>query len=247
MDTLFVILFSLSFIALIIGLIKPDIVLRMLPVAKRTRKFVLIYFGIATVLFFILIGVTAPPISESEANVERIEQEEKAEKIMKEQEESEKELEKREKELEEREKELEEKEKEATANKESEKKEVAAKPKKKTEKKEVAAKAKKKPKKKEATETNSQQQAVSMAENYISYTAFSKSGLIEQLEFEGFNNTDATYGAENISVDWKQQAVKMAENYLDYSAFSKSGLIEQLVFEGFSNEFATYAANEVGL
>ena len=93
----------------------------------------------------------------------------------------------------------------------------------------------------------SQQQAVKMAQNYIAYTAFSKSGLVEQLKFEGFVNEDATYAVENIDVDWKEQAVKMAENYLDYSAFSKSGLIEQLIFEGFSEEFATYAANEVGL
>ena len=86
-----------------------------------------------------------------------------------------------------------------------------------------------------------------MAQSYIAYTGFSKSGLIEQLKFEGFDNADATYAVEKIDVDWKEQAVIMAENYLDYSAFSKSGLIEQLKFEGFNEELATYAANEVGL
>lgn len=60
-------------------------------------------------------------------------------------------------------------------------------------------------------------------------------GLIKQLEFEGFDNSDATYAVENIGIDWREQAVKMAENYLEYTAFSRSGLIEQLKFEGVSD------------
>lgn len=81
-----------------------------------------------------------------------------------------------------------------------------------------------------------------MAGNYISYTAFSKKGLIEQLVYEGFEKSDATYAADNLDVDWQEQAVKMAQNYLNYTAFSKSGLIEQLVYEGFSKEHGTTAA-----
>lgn len=95
--------------------------------------------------------------------------------------------------------------------------------------------------------TPSQQNAVGMAEDYLDFTAFSKSGLIEQLKHEGFNDEDATYAVSQISVDWQEQAVDMAFNYLDYSSFSRSGLIEQLIFEGFSNEHATYAVDEVGL
>lgn len=95
--------------------------------------------------------------------------------------------------------------------------------------------------------TPSQQNAVGMAEDYLDFTAFSKSGLIEQLKHEGFNDEDATYAVSQISVDWQEQAVDMAFNYLDYTSFSRSGLIEQLVHEGFSNEYATYAADEVGL
>jgi len=41
-------------------------------------------------------------------------------------------------------------------------------------------------------ETLEQQNAVSTAQDYLNYTSFSKSGLIEQLEFEGFSNEDAT-------------------------------------------------------
>src|SRR5690625_980837 len=96
-------------------------------------------------------------------------------------------------------------------------------------------------------ETLSQQNAVSMAQDYLAYTAFSRSGLIDQLEFEGFDNDDATYAVDKLNVDWKEQAVRMAQNYLDYTSFSRSGLIDQLIFEGFSNEDATYAVDEIGL
>lgn len=113
--------------------------------------------------------------------------------------------------------------------------------------KEEAEKAEKKEEDKKNAETASQTQAVKMAESYISFTPFSKSGLIDQLVFEGFSNQDATYAAESINVDWKEQAVKMAESYLEYSPFSRSGLVEQLVFEGFSNDVANYAATEAGL
>lgn len=96
-------------------------------------------------------------------------------------------------------------------------------------------------------ETVSQQQAVKMAMSYLDYTAFSPSGLIEQLVFEGFSEADAKYAVNSIRVDWKEQAVLMAQNYLDYTAFSRSGLIEQLVFEGFSYDVALYAVTQVGL
>lgn len=96
-------------------------------------------------------------------------------------------------------------------------------------------------------ETLSQRNAVSMAEDYLDYTSFSESGLIEQLEYEGFSNEDANYAINQITVDWQEQAVKMAEDYLDYTSFSRSGLIEQLKYEGFSNEHATYAVDQIGL
>lgn len=103
------------------------------------------------------------------------------------------------------------------------------------------------PAEEETTETLSQKNAVGKAEDYLNYTAFSKSGLVEQLEYEGFSNEDATYAVNKVEADWKQQAVLKAEDYLNYSSFSRSGLIEQLEFEGFSNEEATYAVDEIGL
>ena len=141
-------------------------------------------------------------------------------------------------------KEQEEQEAKEQAQKEQEAKEAEEQAKK--EEEEKARKEEEARKAKEASVTVSQKQAVSMAQEYLNYTAFSKSGLIDQLEFEGFNTEDATYGVENITVDWQEQAVVMAREYLDYTSFSRQGLIDQLTFEGFSTEHATYAASQVG-
>ena len=95
--------------------------------------------------------------------------------------------------------------------------------------------------------TVSQKNAVKKAESYLDYSAFSRNGLIKQLEFEGFSNADATYAVDNIIVDWNEQAVKKAKSYLDYSAFSRNGLIKQLEFEGFTYEQAVYGVEQNGL
>lgn len=163
---------------------------------------------------------------------EKKEEEEKSAKIEKEKEEKEKQAK-----VEEEKKKQEEEKEQAKIEEEKEKQEEEK----------AQAKIEEQKKEKEVTETNSQQQAVKMAQSYIDYTAFSRSGLIDQLQFEGFNGEDATYAVDKINVDWRAQAVKMAQSYLDYTAFSKSGLTEQLKFEGFSDEDAAYAVNEVGL
>jgi len=62
MENLFFILLLISFICLVVGLIKPRLVLRFLR-GDKTRKNVILIFGITTVLFFMLFGlVTAPPV-----------------------------------------------------------------------------------------------------------------------------------------------------------------------------------------
>lgn len=94
--------------------------------------------------------------------------------------------------------------------------------------------------------TLGERQAIRAAQNYIDFKAFSKSGLIEQLEFEGYSRTEAEYGVENITVDWNEQAALSAQAYLEYSNFSRSGLIEQLKFEGFTTAQAQYGATAVG-
>ena len=69
------------------------------------------------------------------------------------------------------------------------------------------------------------------AKDYLDYTAFSRSGLINQLvEFDGFSTADATFAVDHITVDWNEQAAKAAKDYLDVSGFSRSGLIDQLEY-----------------
>ena len=87
---------------------------------------------------------------------------------------------------------------------------------------------------------NWSEQAIKSADNYLDVSAFSRTGLIDQLEFEVFSNSDATAAVDAVSVDWNEQAAASAEQYLDFMSFSRSELIDQLVFEGFSQEQAEY-------
>lgn len=88
--------------------------------------------------------------------------------------------------------------------------------------------------------------ALRSAKNYLSFMAFSYNGLIDQLEYEGYTLSEATYAVDNCGADWNSQAVKSAKSYLSFSAFSYSGLIGQLEYEGFTTEEATYAADNCG-
>ena len=88
--------------------------------------------------------------------------------------------------------------------------------------------------------------ALNTAKQYLNYTAFSYKGLIDQLEFEGYTNAEAKFGADNCGADWNEQAAKCAQQYMDYTSFSRSGLIEQLEYEGFTKEQAEYGAKAVG-
>ena len=103
------------------------------------------------------------------------------------------------------------------------------------------------------TLTNSQEQAIGAAEDYLDYTAFSRKGLIHQLSSDagsGFSKADATFAVDHITVNWNEQAAKAAQQYLDYSHFSRSGLIHQLESEagsGFTHKQAVYGVNKAGL
>ena len=97
-----------------------------------------------------------------------------------------------------------------------------------------------------STVTLGQKNALAKAKSYLSFSAFSYKGLIEQLEFEGFSKEEATYGVDNCNADWNEQAAKKAKSYMSHSSFSRSGLIEQLEFEGFTKEQAEYGAKSVG-
>lgn len=96
------------------------------------------------------------------------------------------------------------------------------------------------------TATLGEKNAAAKALSYLRYSAFSREGLIDQLEFEGFSHTEAVYGADQSGADWYEQAAKKAEQYLKYSSFSRSGLIDQLEFEGFTRSQAEYGVKAVG-
>lgn len=99
----------------------------------------------------------------------------------------------------------------------------------------------------EPASTVSQRNAVRSAEDYLDFAAFSREGLIKQLEFDDFSTADATFAVDHITVDWNEQAAKAAEGYLDFSGFSRGGLIAQLEFDGFTPAQAAYGAAAAGL
>lgn len=76
--------------------------------------------------------------------------------------------------------------------------------------------------------TVSQQNALKKAKDYLRVLAFSYSGLIEQLEYEGFSYNDSLYAVNNCDANWNEQAKKKAAQYLSVMSFSKEGLISQL-------------------
>lgn len=94
--------------------------------------------------------------------------------------------------------------------------------------------------------TMGEMNALGSANNYLRFTAFSYVGLIEQLEYEGYTNQEATYAVDNCGADWNEQAAKKAEEYINTMSFSRNGLIEQLKYEGFTSEQVQYGVSAVG-
>jgi hypothetical protein len=92
--------------------------------------------------------------------------------------------------------------------------------------------------------TAAMENAIGTASSYLDYSAFSRTGLIGQLEYEGYATGDATFAVDHLKVNWNEQAFKSAKSYLEYSSFSLSGLIGQLQYEGFTYEQASYGANK---
>ena len=66
LNTLFALLFFVCLIALIIGIIKPQLVVRWGSEEKRNRKSVLKFYGIGVVAMFILFGVTSEGTKKTE-------------------------------------------------------------------------------------------------------------------------------------------------------------------------------------
>lgn len=94
--------------------------------------------------------------------------------------------------------------------------------------------------------TLAQQNAIGTAQDYLDFSGFSRTGLISQLEYEGFSAEDATFGADNAGADWNAEAAEAAADYLEYSSFSRQGLYDQLAYEGFTDAEIQYALAQVG-
>ena len=85
------------------------------------------------------------------------------------------------------------------------------------------------------------------AKSYLSYSGFSRDGLVAQLEYEQFSHEDAVYGADNSGGNWNEEAAQKAKSYMDMQGYSRDGLIAQLKYEKFTQEQAEYGAKAVGL
>ena len=85
MDNLFLLIFLLSIVALIVGMIKPDWVLKFLEEGKRNRKHVFLVFGISLIASLILFGMTTDASENEEVTedqVEEAEEEEEEEEVV---------------------------------------------------------------------------------------------------------------------------------------------------------------------
>ncbi len=98
--------------------------------------------------------------------------------------------------------------------------------------------------------TGPQNNAVRAAKNYLSFSGFSRDGLINQLSSDagdGYNVTDATIAVDSLNINWNKQAVRSAKNYLSFSGFSCKGLINQLsssAGDKYTNSQANYGARQ---
>jgi hypothetical protein len=95
-------------------------------------------------------------------------------------------------------------------------------------------------------ETLAEKNARKSAEMYIKTVPLSYSGLISQLEFDGYSKEEATYGADQCGADWFAEATECAQNYLDTMGMSRTELYNQLEYEGFTDEQIEHALEEVG-
>jgi hypothetical protein len=95
-------------------------------------------------------------------------------------------------------------------------------------------------------QTMGERNALEKALDYLDLTPFSREGLIDQLEYEGFSRDEAVYAVDHCGADWNAQAARKAQSYLDLMSFSRSGLIDQLEHDGFTHRQAVYGVEAVG-
>jgi hypothetical protein len=100
--------------------------------------------------------------------------------------------------------------------------------------------------------TQQQKSAVAEANQYLSTSAFSKQGLIDQLDSPdggGYSVNDATVAVDSLTTNWNTEAVQAAKEYLQTGPFSCNDLIQQLDSPDggeFTVAQATYGAQQSG-
>ena len=87
--------------------------------------------------------------------------------------------------------------------------------------------------------------AVNSAKIYLKSMAASKTKIISFLKKKGFNEEEATYGAENCGADWYDQALRMAMSYLNVQEFTYEQLALQLMIEGFTEDEIIYVLSVI--
>ena len=94
--------------------------------------------------------------------------------------------------------------------------------------------------------TFAQLNCLEKAGQYLHSMFFSRSGLADQLAFEGYEPDDIEVVMKWLDndVDYNEQAKYKAQEYLETMPFSLQDLIGQLEYEGFTPEQAQHGANE---
>ena len=90
--------------------------------------------------------------------------------------------------------------------------------------------------------TAQEKNALAAALLYLNAMPFSHDGLVEQLKYEGYSESEAAFAADNCGADWNEQASLAAKQYLNLFPFSEEDLIAQLEFDGYTHEQAVHGA-----
>ena len=92
------------------------------------------------------------------------------------------------------------------------------------------------------------QNCYDQAMSYLDFMAFSRNGLIHQLQHDGYTDnaiSNALDLLEKYYVSWDTEAVKKAQEYMETFSFSQQRLYEQLIHDGFTEGQANYGASYV--
>jgi len=216
MDNLFLLLFLASFVCLIIGIVKPTVFSRFIK-GEITRKKIGLIFGIATVAFLVMFGMTTDTSKQTQSNTNEKAAEQKQ---LSPEEQAKKDAD------------------DAIAKKQAD--EAKA-------KQEAEAKAQKEAEEAAKNVPAEYKSALNKATSYSNTMHMSKRGVYDQLvsEYgEKFSAAAAQYAIDNVKADWNANALAKAKTYQDTMNMSPAGIHDQLTSaygEKFTQSEADYA------